>query len=110
MSVMTYVGSVAANTTTANLLAGKSQEFVAEPSVVTVGAAASAVGLYATVVIGTEVVVDDQEISAANHMPLFPDDVLAEGGAFQGDRITVRFRNSTGGAITGFLKINISPA
>lgn len=110
MAVMTYVGSVAANTTTANLLAGKSQEFVQEPSVVTIGACASAVGLYATVVIGTEVVVDDQEVSAANHLPLFPDDVIAEGGAFASDRITFRFRNSTGGAITGFLKINITPA
>lgn len=107
---MTYVGSVAANTTTANLLAGKSQEFVAEPSIVTIGAAASAVGLNATVVIGTEVVVDDQEVSGINRMPQFPEDVLAEGGAFAGDRITVRFRNTTGGAITGFLKINITPA
>lgn len=108
--VMTYVGSVAANTTTANVLAGKAMEFVQEPSVVTVGIAASAVGLMATVVVGSEVVVDDQEVSSINRMPQFPEDVLAEGGAFASDRITVRLRNSTGGAITGFVKINVTPA
>lgn len=108
--VMTDVRSCVANTTTGNILAGKSMEFVAEASVVAIGICASAVGLFATVVIGTEVVVDDQEVSAANHMPIFPDDVLAEGGAFAGDRITIRLRNSTGGAITAQTKINLSPA
>lgn len=108
--VMTDVESVAANTTTGNILAGKSQEFVPEASIITIGIAASAVGLKASVIIGSEVVVDDQEVSSINRMPQFPEDVLAEGGAFPGDRITVRLRNSTGGAITGFTKINITPA
>lgn len=107
--LMTDVQSVAANTTTANILAGKAMEFVQEASVITIGINASAVGLFATVVIGTEVVIDDQEVSAINRHPQFPEDVAAEGGAFPGDRITVRLRNSTGGAITGFTKINISP-
>lgn len=107
--VMTDVQSVAANTTTANILAGKASEFVSEPSVVQIGITASAVGLKATVVIGSEVVVDDQEVSSINRMPQFPEDVLAEGGAFGGDRITVRLHNTTAGAITGFTKINLSP-
>lgn len=108
--VMTDVQSVAANTTTANILAGKAMEFCAEPSIVMIGVNASAVGLRCSVVIGTEVVVDDQEVSSINRMPQFPEDVLAEGGAFGGDRITVRLRNTTGGALTGFTKINIAPA
>lgn|SRR5512136_554945 len=108
--VMTDVQSVAANTTTGNILAGKQMEFVQEASILTIGINASAVGLLATVVIGSEVVVDDQEVSSINRMPQFPEDVLAEGGAFPGDRVTVRLRNSTGGAITGFTKINLTPA
>lgn len=108
--VMTDVQSVGAGVTTANILAGKALEFVQEPSIVTIGLNASAVGMFATVVIGTEVVVDNQEISSINRMPQFPEDVLAEGGAFGGDRITIRLRNSTGGALTGFTKINVSPA
>lgn len=108
--VMTDVQSVAANTTTANILAGKQMEFVPEASIVSIGINASAVGLRATVVIGSEVVVDDQKVSGINRMPQFPEDVLAEGGAFPSDRITVRLRNTTAGAITGFTKINVSPA
>lgn len=107
--VMTDVESVAANTTTANILAGKAMEFIPEPSVVQIGITASAVGLKATVIIGQEVVVDDQEVSGINRMPQFPEDVLAEAGAFAGDRITVRLHNGTAGALTGFTKINLSP-
>jgi hypothetical protein len=108
--VMTDYQSVAANTTTGNILAGKNKEFLEEPSIVAVGVCAAAIGMRCTVVIGSEVVVDDQEVSAANHMPIFPEDVLAEGGGFGGDRITVRLRNTTAGAIVAWTKLNISPA
>jgi hypothetical protein len=108
--VMTDYESVAANTTTGNILAGKNKEFLEEPSIVTIGICAAAIGVRATVVIGTEVVVDDQEVSSGNHMPVFPDDVLAEGGGFGGDRITVRLRNTTGAPIVAWTKLNISPA
>jgi len=108
--VMTDVQSVAANTTTGNILAGKAKEFCEEASIVTIGVNASAVGLRCTCIIGSEVVVDDQEVSSINRMPQFPEDAFAEGGAFPGDRITIRLRNTTGGAITGFTKLNISPA
>jgi len=33
-----------------------------------------------------------------------------QGGGFGGDRITVRLRNTTGGAIVAWTKLNISPA
>lgn len=108
--VMTDVQSVAANTTTSNILAGKAKEFCEEASIITVGVNASAVGLRCSLIIGSEVVIDDQEVSSINRMPQFPEDALAEGGAFAGDRITLRLRNTTAGAITGFTKINISPA
>jgi hypothetical protein len=107
---MTDYQSVAANTTTGNILAGKNKEFLEEASILQIGVCAAAIGLRMTCVIGSEVVVDDQEVSAANHMPVFPDDVLAEGGGFPGDRVTIRLRNTTGGAIVAWTKVNISPA
>jgi hypothetical protein len=107
---MTDYQSVAANTTTGNILAGKAKEFMEEAAILQIGICAAAIGLRASVIIGNEVVVDDQEVSAANHMPIFPDDILAEGGAFAGDRVIVRLRNTTGAAIVAWSKINISPA
>jgi hypothetical protein len=109
MGLITETVTVVANTTSVNLCAGKSAEFVKEPSVVTVSATGSAIGLYATVIIGEEVVVDDQPIPLTNRFPIIPDDTMAQGGAFPGDRINVRLRNSTGGNLTGWIKVDIEP-
>lgn len=109
MAIMTSRDSVAANAVSANICAGKSAEFVQEESIVRLYAAASAVGLNATLVVGSEVGVDDQEVSAQNRMPLVPDDLIAEVGAFPGDRIILKWRNTTGGALTGFARIEVEP-
>lgn len=110
MGYMSKVTSVAANTTTANLLAGDKDEFVEEASVVTLAAFGSAVGLKATLIVGSEVVVDDQELAVGTTLPKMPEDVMAQGGAFPQDRITLRLRNTTGGAITGYVKVVVEPA
>ncbi len=49
--------------------------------------------------VGDTVVVEDQEVSAANRYPVFPDDFLYQSGALNGDRIVLKLRNSTAGAI-----------
>lgn len=110
MAIMTYVASVAANTTVANALSGKSAEFVKEPSVISLAALGSAVGLNTTLIIGEEVVVDDQEVGVGTTLPIVPDDVLAQGGGLPGDRIILKVRNTTGGAITAYVKVLVEPA
>lgn len=108
--MMTDVQSVAANTTTANILSGKMREFLEEASILRIGILGSAVGLRSTLIVGSEVVIDDQEVPVGTTLPAFPDQVIAEAGGFAGDRITLRLRNTTGGAITGYTKILIEPA
>jgi len=110
MAIMTEKATVVANTTSANLCAGKSAEFVKEPSIVTLSATGSAVGLYATFIVGEEVIIDDQPIPLTNRFPIVPDDTLAPAGAYPGDRINVRLRNSTGGNLDGWMRIDIQPA
>jgi hypothetical protein len=107
---MTYIGSVAANTTVANALSGKSHEFINEPTIVTLGVCGSAVGLNVSLIIGEEVVVDDQEVPVGTTLPAFPDQVLAQGGGVPGDRIILKLRNTTGGAITAYVKVITEPA
>lgn len=109
MPVMTDRQSVAANTTIQNVLAGKLAEFLTEASRVALYATGSAVGLNYSLLIGGEATVDDQEVSAANRFPVVPDDFVAEGGGFQGDRIIVRVRNTTAGAITAFTRVETNP-
>lgn len=100
MSTMSDVRSVAANTRTANILAGKPFEFAAAPSIVNVFIVGSAVGLRADVLIGGESVLSDEEVSGANRFPQTNTDLTVRHGANAGDRIFVALRNTTGAAIT----------
>jgi len=79
MAIMTDRQSVAANTTISTVCSGKIAEFVHEPSAVRLFGSASAVGLNMSLIIGEEVVVEDQEVNAQNRMPIIPDDFVAEG-------------------------------
>jgi len=109
MPTMTDRQSVAANATVQNVLAGKIFEFAQRPSVLRLYATAAAVGLNVSFVVGARVIVDDQEVNAQNRMPLVPDDLLAEAGARPGERIVVRLRNTTAGAITAFTRLDLIP-
>jgi hypothetical protein len=72
-------------------------------------ATASAIGLNTSFLVGNEVIVDDQEVSSANRSPVTPDDLLGSGGALSGDRIVIRYRNTTGAAITAFTRLDVAP-
>lgn len=109
MSTMTDRRSVAANTRTANILAGLPFEFVVEPSIIRIYITASAVGLNADVLIGGESLVSDSEVSAANRFPLRPDDLLVEHGGSPGDRLFIALRNTTGVALTGQTLVDVIP-
>lgn len=100
--------TVAANSVVANALSGKSQEFLTSPSVLRFGHAAAAIGLFVTILVGNQVVMEDQEINAQNRMPIDPDDFIAEATGMQGDRIVVKLRNSTGAGIVAFTMVKIT--
>lgn len=110
MAIMTDRQSVAANATVSTVCAGKMAEFIKEPSVVRLYGTASAVGLNMTLIVGEEVAIEDQEVNAQNRMPIVPDDFIAEAGGFTGERIVVKYRNTTGGAITAFSRVEVDPA
>lgn len=107
MPVITGTTTVAANTTTANLLVGNISEFLGRPSIVNLFAAADLPGLLTTLLIGNDVTIDDQEMSDANRFPQSPEDFLERGGGFQGDRLTLRLHNPTAGIIIAQWRLSI---
>lgn len=109
MPVITQETSIAANSTSVNLLTGDINEFLGRPSVVSLFTTGAAVGLRAQLLIGADVTIDDQPISDANRFPITPDDFLSRGGGLPGDRLTLRFRNSTGAAIIARWRLAIEP-
>jgi len=109
MSTMTDVRSVAANTRTANVLAGLPFEFIVNPSIVRVYGVASAVGLRMDLLLGGESLVSDSEVSGANRFPIRNEDLVSEAGGLSGERLFVAWRNTTGAAITGNLLVDVLP-
>lgn len=100
---------VALNATSANLMAGSLYEILARPSIVEFGMTASAVGILATVMLGGEVLVQDQEISAAARYPIVPDDWILKAAGRAGAKIYVTYRNRTAGNLNTWLVLNITP-
>jgi len=107
--VMTDNRSVAANATSANVLAGKIAEFLSEDSVLRLYVAAAAIGVFCTMLVGDSTLIDDQEVSGVNRFPIKPDDLVDEGAGFGKDRVILRFRNSTAGAIVVKSRLEIEP-
>lgn len=109
MSTMSDVQSVAANTRTGNILAGKNFEFVSAPSILNFYIVGSAVGLRADVLVGGESIVSDEEVSGANRFPQTNSDLFARIGGMPGERIFVALRNTTGAAITANTLVEVLP-
>lgn len=89
----------AANATSLNQVAGLQYEFLQRPTRLILAAVGSAIGLNVTLIVGSITVIDDQPISGANRFPVLPDDQVT-GLRNAVGRIILRFRNTTGGALT----------
>jgi len=90
--------SIAANSVSANIYAGKLFEFVSA-CVVRIRASASAAGLLFRMLANGVTVVDDQAVAGDNVWPKLPDHLVIQY-PFGGGRLLAFFRNTTGGALT----------
>lgn len=102
--------SVALNATVRNIFADELHYILPFNARVRVYATASAVGLNLSGYVGDENFLDDQEVNGQNRLPLRPDDFVVEMAGFKGDPVVLRWRNTTGAAITGFVTAEILPA
>jgi len=112
MPVMTDANrSVAANATVDNVLAGKLEEFLRAASTITLHAIAQAVGVRLTLLVGGESALDDQEINARAGAiaTIVPDDFVVATAGYQGDRLILRIRNTTAGAIIVNTRLETTP-
>lgn len=100
---------VVANTSSANVMAGNFYEILQRPSVVEFGLVGSAVGILATVMIGPDVICQDQEVPGTNRFPLVPDDWILKAAGRAGSKIFITFRNRTAGNLNAWAVLNITP-
>jgi len=77
-------------------------------SVVDCGVTASATGLRCVVKRGVVDQIPEFAPSLANRIPIFPDDFLSRFGLMPADRLLLRVRNTTAGALTLFWQFKLS--
>lgn len=101
--------SVAANSTNDNVITGSQFEFLPYDSALAFGLCGSAAGLEVDVYTGQDTVTERMAVNTQNRFPLNPDDFVLSDVAAGGERVKVRARNTTGGALTLFYAVQISP-
>ena len=97
--------TVGIGATVDNILTGKFSEFLQEDSKVSIGLTSEVDLLFASVIIGNELLIDGQEVNDTNASPRNPDDVLVQGFGAKGDRVIVKLRN--GNVATNDARSNI---
>jgi hypothetical protein len=101
--------SIAANAVNDNVLQGSQWEFMPYNGKVDFGFTGSAAGILLDVFSGTDMLGEAFAPPATNRTPINPDDFTLTDVAAAGERLKVRARNTTGGALTIFWSIIITP-
>lgn len=109
MPVIMKETSVGAGAVNENILAGSAFEFARQNSLVSIGIAQSATGGFATIQAGPDIVAEEFSPPIATVYPVIPDNMYFSDVAAAGDRLVVRYRNPTGGALTVRVVCQVTP-
>lgn len=109
MPVIMREVAVAAGAVNENILAGSAFEFARQNSLVSIGISQSATGGFATINAGADVVAEEFSPPIATVYPIIPDDMYFSDVAASGDRLVVRYRNPTAGALTVRVVAQVTP-
>lgn len=99
MPVIQREVSVAAGGVNDNLFAGSAYEFANRNRVASIGITAAATGTFATLQSGPDIVAEEFAPVVATRFPIIPDEFYYNDVMAQGDRLVLRVRNPTGGAV-----------
>lgn len=101
--------SIAANSVNDNVLAGSQWEFMPFHGKVDFGLSGSAAGLSLDVFSGTDMLAESMAPAATNRTPINPDDFTLTDVAAAGERLKIRARNTTAGALTLYWSVILTP-
>lgn len=99
MPVIQRETSVAAGAVADNLLSGSAFEFLRQNSLVSIGVTAAATGTFVTIQSGSDVVAEEFPPAIQTRFPIIPDEMYYSDVGGAGDRLVIRARNPTGGAV-----------
>ena len=99
MSVIQIEVSIAAGAVNNNVFSGSAFEFARKRSVVSLGVAQAATGMFATIQAGSDIIAEEFSPAIKTVYPIVPDEMYYTDVMEAGDRLVCRVRNPTGGAI-----------
>lgn len=108
MPVIQKEVSVAANARVDNVLSGSAFEFLRRNSIVSIGVTGAATGLVVSITSGADVVLEESDAYVKTNFPAIPDEMFYNDVGVAGDRLVVTLRNTTGGAVTGRVIVQIT--
>lgn len=101
--------SVAAGAVNNNLVSGSAFEFAKTRQVVSLGVAQSATGGFFTLQAGADIIAEEFSGPILTRYPIITDEMYFTDVMEAGDRLVLRYRNPTGGALTARAVVQTSP-
>lgn len=108
MPVIQKEVSVPANGTVENALSGSAFEFLRRNAIVSCGVTGAAAGIEVTVQSGGDIVLEESPAAIKTTYPIIPDEMFYNDVGVAGDRLVVRLRNTTGGAVVARVLVQIT--
>lgn len=99
MPVIQRERSIAAGAQDDNLFSGSAYEFASRNRVASIGVTAAATGTFATLQSGPDIVAEEFAPVVATRFPIIPDEFYYNDVMAFGDRLVLRIRNPTAGAV-----------
>ena len=109
MPVIQKEVSIAAGAVNDNLLTGSAFEFLRQNSLVSIGLSQAATGMFATIQSGSDIVAEEFSPAILTRYPIIPDEMYYSDVGAAGDRLVIRVRNPTGGAIIARAIVQVTP-
>ena len=107
IQIETSIGAGAVNQ---NLVSGSAFEFARTRQVVSIGVTAAATGSFVTIQAGPDIVAEEFAPAVLTRYPIIPDEMYYNDVMEVGDRLVIRARNPTGGAIIHRAVVQVQPA
>jgi len=110
MSVIMVETSVAAGAVNNNLVSGSAFEFARRRQIVSLGIGQSATGGFATITSGADTIAEEFSAPILTRYPIIPDEFYFTDVMEAMDRLVIRYRNPTGGALTARAIVQMADA
>jgi hypothetical protein len=109
MPMILVESSVAAGAVNNNIVSGSAFEFARLRQLVSIGVVQSATGGFTTITSGPDIIAEEFSVPILTTYPIIPDNMYFTDYMEAGDRLVIRYRNPTAGALTVRALVQTSP-